>query len=240
MLRVVFFDAAGTLIVPREPVGDSYARMARHYGVETSGAAVNAAFRRVFRETPALAFGPGLRAEELRRLERQWWRELVIATFAGLGTFTDFDSYFASLFEFFADPGNWTAYSEAAPTLERLRRDGVALGVISNFDYRLYRILEGLDLRRHFESITLSSETGWAKPAPQLFEAALHKHGVTASEALHVGDSNHHDVAGAQSLGIVTVLVDRAAVQPITVTGRSARVASLACVPEAAQKLPFP
>ncbi len=240
MLRVVFFDAAGTLIVPREPVGESYARIARHYGVHTSGAAVNAAFRRVFHETPALAFGPGLPAEVLRRLERQWWRELVVATFTGLGTFSDFDAYFASLFEFFADPGNWTACSEAAATLERLRRDGAALGVISNFDYRLYRILDGLGLRRHFDSITLSSETGWAKPAPQLFEAALHTHGVTAAEALHVGDSDHHDIGGAQSLGIATIHVDRAAVQPITVTGRSARVDSLARVPEAAQKLPFP
>jgi len=240
MLRVVFFDAAGTLIVPREPVGESYARIAHHYGVDTSGAAVSAAFRRVFHETPALAFGPGLPAEELRRLERQWWRDLVVATFAGLGTFSDFDAYFASLFEFFADPGNWTAYPEAAPTLERLRRDGVALGVISNFDHRLYRILDGLDLRRHFESITLSSETGWAKPHPQLFEAALHTHGVTAAEALHVGDSDHHDIGGAQSLGIATVHVDRATVQPITVMGRSARVASLAYVPEAAQKLQFP
>ena len=240
MLRVVFFDAAGTLIVPREPVGESYARMARDYGVHTSGAAVNAAFKRVFHETPALAFGPGLPAEVLRRLERQWWRELVVATFTGLGTFSDFDAYFASLFEFFADPGNWTACSEAAATLERLRRDGAALGVISNFDYRLYRILDGLGLRRHFDSITLSSETGWAKPAPQLFEAALHTHGVTAAEALHVGDSDHHDIGGAQSLGIATIHVDRAAVQPITVTGRSARVDSLARVPEAAQKLPFP
>ncbi len=240
MLRVVFFDAAGTLIVPREPVGESYARIARHYGVHTSGAAVNAAFRRVFHETPALAFGPGLPAEVLRRLERQWWRELVVATFTGLGTFSDFDAYFASLFEFFADPGNWTACSEAAATLERLRRDGAALGVISNFDYRLYRILDGLGLRRHFDSITLSSETGWAKPAPQLFEAALHTHGVTAAEALHVGDSDHHDIGGAQSLGIATIHVDRAAVLPITVTGRSARVDSLARVPEAAQKLPFP
>ncbi len=240
MLRVVFFDAAGTLIVPREPVGESYARMARDYGVHTSGAAVNAAFKRVFHETPALAFGPGLPAEELRRLERQWWRDLVVATFTGLGTFSDFDAYFSALFDFFADPGNWTASSEAAPTLERLRRDGAALGVISNFDHRLYRILEGLDLRRHFESITLSSETGWAKPAPQLFEAALHVHGVTAAEALHVGDSDLHDIGGAQSLGIATVHVDRAAVLPITVTGRSARVASLARVPEAAQKLPFP
>src|SRR5712692_11922941 len=204
MLRVVFFDAAGTLIVPREPVGESYARIARDYGVHTSGAAVNAAFRRVFRETPALAFGPGLPAEELRRLERQWWRELVVATFAGIGTFTDFDAYFASLFEFFADPGNWTACSEAAATLERLRRDGVGLGVISNFDHRLYRILEGLDLRRHFESITLSSETGWAKPVPPVSEAALHTHVVTPAEALHVGVSDQHGIEAAQSLVIAT------------------------------------
>ena len=38
-------------------------------------------------ETPGLAFGPGYRGAELRRMERDWWRGVVRASFAGLGEF---------------------------------------------------------------------------------------------------------------------------------------------------------
>src|ERR1700691_3281631 len=109
MLRAIFFDAAGTLFDPREPIGESYARVARGFGVETSAAAVSAAFRRAFAQTPGLAFGPGYRGDELRRMEREWWRGVVRASVAGLGEFSDFDAYFEALFEYFADPANWQA-----------------------------------------------------------------------------------------------------------------------------------
>ena len=104
MLKVIFFDAAGTLFEPRDPVGATYARIARGYGVDAGADQVNHAFRRVFGGAPGLAFGPGHSAAELRLLERRWWRELVAASFAGLGTFSSFDDYFDELFAFFADP----------------------------------------------------------------------------------------------------------------------------------------
>jgi putative hydrolase of the HAD superfamily len=240
MLKVVFFDAAGTLFDTREPVGLSYARIAREYGVDTSAAQVNAAFRRVFREASALAFGSGHTAEELRRLERRWWRDLVANTFAGFGAFTDFDAYFESLFTFFADPANWVADPEAAAALDELRMHGLRLGVISNFDHRLYPILDGLGLRRHFDSVTISSEAGSAKPSANLFRAALDKHSVSPAEALHVGDSEHLDLAGAAGAGIAAILIDRKATVRITLAGRTARIAALSALREASERLPFP
>jgi hypothetical protein len=64
-------------------------------------------------------------ADELRRLERQWWRKIVADTFAGLGEFADFDAFFDALFAFFANPANWKPVPEAAAALSRLkaRRD---------------------------------------------------------------------------------------------------------------------
>jgi putative hydrolase of the HAD superfamily len=239
-LKAVFFDAAGTLFEPRERVGLSYARIAREYGVNARADDVSASFRRVFHKAPGLAFGPGHSAHELRRLERQWWRDLVAATFAGLGRFTDFDAYFDALFAFFADPTHWEADPEAQPTLLRLKNRGLKLAVISNFDYRLYRILDGLGLSAHFDSITISSEAGYAKPSPELFKAALKQHAVTAAEALHVGDSEHLDLAGAAAAGIAAVLIDRSLPERLSVAGQTARVASLARVAEIAETLPFP
>lgn len=239
MLRAVFFDAAGTLFEPREPVGESYARLARQFGLDADAAAVDAAFRRAFHESPGLAFGPGHSASELRRLERQWWRELVRATFAGLGSFSDFDSYFAALFEFFADPAHWTPDPSAAPLLSHLKERDLGLGVISNFDHRLYGILDGLGLATYFDSVTISSEAGYAKPSPKLFGAALGKHAAAASESLHIGDSERLDLHGAAAVGMAAVLVEHGRGRPDEVIGRCARVASLSSVSEVVEILRF-
>jgi len=233
--KAVFFDAAGTLFETREPVGESYARIARQYGVHAAAEEINAAFRRTFRKAEALAFGPGRDAQELRSLERRWWRDLVAQTFAGLGQFTDFEAYFENLFSFFAEPSNWIADRDAVPTLEALRRSGLVLGVISNFDYRLYRILDGLGLSRWFDSITISCEAGFAKPSARLFEAALECHGLLPPDAVHVGDSESLDLAGASAAGLAAVLIDRKLPERLVIAERTARVSSLAVVVEAAR-----
>jgi putative hydrolase of the HAD superfamily len=237
MLRAVFFDAAGTLFDAREPIGATYARIARHHGVDAPDAAVDASFRRAYNGAPPLAFGLARPPAELRRLERQWWRDRVAVTFAGLGEFPDFDAYFDQLFAYFAHPASWTADPEAQPLLQRLKESGLIVGVISNFDYRLYRILEGLGLGRFFDSITISSEAGYAKPACEIFDAALGRHAIPAAEALHVGDSEERDFHAAARAGIASILVDRRAPAGIELRDRSARVSSLAYVGEVAQVL---
>jgi putative hydrolase of the HAD superfamily len=229
-VKAVFFDAAGTLFETREPVGETYAQIARAHGVDASAEAVEAGFRRSFRDASPLAFGPGLNSNELRGREREWWRGLVAKTFAGIGQFTDFEAYFNSLFDFFADPANWVADPEALPTLKTLRQRGLTVGVISNFDHRLYRILEGLGLGRSFDSVTISSEAGFAKPSARLFEAALERHRLAPHEALHVGDSEHLDLAGASAAGLTAVLLNRKLSEPIRTRGRTAEISSLSKV----------
>lgn len=238
MIRAVFFDAAGTLFEPREPIGRTYSRLARDFGLDAPEDAVAASFRRAFGAAPGLAFGPGFRGDELRRLEREWWRRRVSETFDPIGKFSDFEAYFDALFSYFANPVHWVADLEAAPTLQRLKSDGLKLGVISNFDHRLYRILDGLDLTRHFDSITISSEAGYAKPGREVYDAALARAGVAAHDAMHVGDSEHLDLAPAAALGMAAVLIDRenAQVAP-SITGRTARISSLASVPQVARVL---
>src|SRR5271154_1054240 len=107
MFTASFFSAAGTLFDSREPIGRTYARLAREFGLDAPEEAVAASFRRAFGAAPGLAFGLGLRSDELQRLERDWWRQRVGDTFAPLGKFPDFDAYFDALFAQFADPGHW-------------------------------------------------------------------------------------------------------------------------------------
>jgi len=241
MLKAVFFDAAGTLFDAREPVGHTYARIARLHGIKADDAVVSAGFRNAFASTPSLAFGRGHNPEELRRMEREWWHRLVRKSFEGLGEFDDFEAFFNQLFGYFGDPSSWVAMPETHAVLARLKDTRVRLGVISNFDYRLYRILDGLDLRRFFDTVTISSEAGFAKPAREIFAAALSASAIEASEAVHVGDSEPMDVRGAQGAGLSPILIDvglrGSRTKSSIIDGSVPRVSSLAEVIQVMQLL---
>lgn len=98
-------------------------------------------------------------------------------------------------------------YPEVPDALARLRADGVRLAVVSNWDVSLHDVLERTDLRRLVDAVVISAVEGVAKPDPAIFRIALAKLGV--SEAVHVGDSLEHDVAGARAAGLEAVLVVR-------------------------------
>ncbi len=207
-IKVIFFDAAGTLIKPVRRVGESYALLAQRYGVEVSAPQITARFRSCFDAAPPLAF-PGAPLAGLEDLERNWWRDLVQRVFEPFERFTDFDAYFAELFSYFARPDAWELYPEVGETLSTLKERGLMLGVISNFDSRLAVILDGLGAGPCFDQICISSRIGYAKPARHIFQAALDRHAVAASEAVHVGDSEENDYYGALHAGLKAILVDR-------------------------------
>jgi len=239
MLKAVFFDAAGTLFEAREPVGYTYARIARQHGLSADDGAVSAGFRRAFSATPGLAFGPHRDAAEIRLLEREWWYGLVRRSFEGLGEFDDFDAFFNELFAYFGDPAHWEPLPEAAAVLQGLKEHKLRLGIISNFDWRLYRILEGLGLRRFFDTVTISSEAGYAKPAGQIFAAALSSLEVKPAEAAHVGDSIPMDVIGAQDAGLHPILIDTGSSAAPVLDHRVVRIWSLAETIEVMRLLRF-
>jgi putative hydrolase of the HAD superfamily len=123
--------------------------------------------------------------------------------------FPNFDRFFADLYAHFATATPWVVYADVPAALQRWQRQGIELGVISNFDSRLYRVLDALQLAHYFQSITLASEAGVAKPDPEIFRVALQKHGCEAVSAWHVGDSQGDDVAGATAAGLRPIWVQR-------------------------------
>jgi putative hydrolase of the HAD superfamily len=101
------------------------------------------------------------------------------------------------------------AYPEVPAVLEALRAAGARLAVVSNWDVSLHHVLDRTRLRDLVDAVVISAELGAAKPDPAIFRAALERLGATAGEAMHVGDSVEHDVAGARAAGLDAVLVAR-------------------------------
>jgi len=96
-----------------------------------------------------------------------------------------------------------------ADALRDLRGLGLRLVVVSNWDVSLHERLAETGLAPLVDGAVASAEVGAAKPDPAIFEAALSLAGVTAAEAVHVGDSPVEDGEGARAAGIRAVLIGR-------------------------------
>jgi putative hydrolase of the HAD superfamily len=205
MLRVVTFDAAGTLIRLLYPPGRTYAEIARLFGYDLDPGRVQDSFRitwTTFAPPPECA---GHQPDD----DRGWWRELVARTIETAGyRIIPFDDYFAAVYQAFARPGVWELFPDVPPILTELARLRMRLGIISNFDRRLYDILESLGVRGVFEHVIISSEIGVRKPAAGIFQAAAQRFNVDTSEMLHIGDERDSDFAGARAAGLEALLVD--------------------------------
>jgi putative hydrolase of the HAD superfamily len=64
-------------------------------------------------------------------------------------------------------------------------------------------------LGAYFAHAANAPRVGSAKPDPVIFHTVLEALGAVAGDAVHVGDSPHHDVAGAHRAGMHAVLLDR-------------------------------
>lgn len=93
-------------------------------------------------------------------------------------------------------------------TLDALRERGLHLGIVSNIDDdQLGHMLELSQLEPHFHSVLSSEYAQSCKPDPGIFSEALRRAECAPHEALFVGDSLQQDIAGANRLGLRSVLI---------------------------------
>ncbi|MFQ5826216.1 MAG: HAD family hydrolase [Dehalococcoidia bacterium] len=100
-------------------------------------------------------------------------------------------------------------FEDVPPALAQLRERGLTLGLVSNVDRDMTPLFQMLGLESYLDFMVTSWEVGDDKPRPPIFHAALKRADVPPSQALHVGDQYHIDVAGAQGVGIRPLLIDR-------------------------------
>lgn len=100
-------------------------------------------------------------------------------------------------FEVFAEHRNRVPLFEGVAAALRELSGRFMLGALTNGNADIVRA----GLGDFFEFQYTAEAVGSRKPAPDLFERALRHAGVTAKEALHVGDHPSEDVRAAESYG---------------------------------------
>jgi HAD superfamily hydrolase (TIGR01509 family) len=71
-------------------------------------------------------------------------------------------------------------------------------------------ILPQHKLEQHFDDIIISGEVGYVKPSRELFELALEKMGLSASETIFIDDLQPY-IEGVRAIGITGVKFDNIA-----------------------------
>jgi FMN phosphatase YigB (HAD superfamily) len=119
---------------------------------------------------------------------------------------------YARLFvEIFYDSGQDMMYVEdgTVETLKHIKNLGLKIGIISNtiFPADVHdKILERYGLKPYLDFAIFSSEFGWRKPHPKIFEEGIRLMGFAPSEIMYVGDRYNMDALGAQAVGMQPVL----------------------------------
>lgn len=113
------------------------------------------------------------------------------------------------VYDEFGRPERWRPYPDVVPVLTALRSEGIATGIISNWDTRLASLVRGLGLSHLFDLVVSSADVGLRKPDPRIFMLACERLGVRPDQAVHVGDHHYADVLGARAVGMTPVLIVR-------------------------------
>ncbi len=210
---IVLFDIGNTLVEPRDSYGAVYGRVLASLGVELQAGHLE----RCVRETAAELsrdLPPGTdRFSRFAGGETGYWGEFFRRVFhsaTGRAAEEPFaERALARLWAAFGEKTTWRVYDDVVPTLDQLRRDGARLGVVSNWDSRLPRLLEILELADYFETIGVSQIEKLEKPDPKFFLRVLERLGGNPRDTLHVGDVPELDLAGANAAGVDAVVLDR-------------------------------
>jgi putative hydrolase of the HAD superfamily len=214
--RAAFFDVDFTLIYPGPTFrGEGYQQFCRKHGLDVDPAR----FEHAVAEASALldvaqnsAYNPDIFIRYTSR---------IIEGMGGSGPAVDRCSL--EIYEEWALCHHFHLYDDVADTFRTLVSRGVRLGLISN----THRSLEAFQVHFALDGLisasVSSSEHGYLKPHPSIFEAALRLIAVRADEAVMVGDSFRHDIAGALSVGMRGVLLQRSG-EPLRHPDESAEV----------------
>ncbi|KAH0972232.1 hypothetical protein GBA52_024388 [Prunus armeniaca] len=166
-------------------------KIGEKYGVEYSEAEILNRYRR--------AYGQPWGRSRLRYVNdgRPFWQYIVSSS-----TGCSDSQYFEELYNYYTTNKAWHLCDpDAGKVFQALRKAGVKVAVVSNFDTRLRPLLQALNCEHWFDAVAVSAEVEAEKPNPTIFLKACELLGVKPEDAVHVGDDRRNDIWGARDAG---------------------------------------
>jgi putative hydrolase of the HAD superfamily len=232
-VEIVFLDAGETILHPHPSFPELFVEVVGRHGTTLSVEDVAAAQQRLAPHLVDIAEdtgveNPSFTAEDAHR----FWTFLYRRLLEELGV--PDERLVEELFATFSAAESYRLFDDVTAALDRLLERGYRLGLISNFEGWLEKMLMELEVGHLFEISVISGVERIEKPDPAIYRLALERAGVEPRLAVHVGDSVSLDVEPARSVGMHAVLLDR--------VGRYdhvpyVRIASLEELPDAIEKL---
>ena len=161
----VFFDAGETLVHPHPTFPGSVRERPRTEGHDVSAETIRERIHVVFDR-----FRSAAEANELwtttPEKSRRFWHTVYEIFLREVGV-PNGDGLIDRVYAEFTDLANYALFDDVIPVLERLRSAGLTLGVVSNFEEWLERLLERLGVRELFD-VRVISGIEVEKPDPHL------------------------------------------------------------------------
>ncbi len=204
MTAAVFFDVDFTLIYPGPTFrGEGYCRFGERHGLSLDRARFEEAVRLA---APVLdaAQGDIYDAAIFHRYTAR-----IIEAMGGSGP--GVQRCAIEIYDEWAANDHFEMYSDVPATLRAIAGRGIRIGLISNSHRCLTSFQSHFELNGLISAAVSSSQHGYLKPHPSIFEAALQLVGAAPGETMMVGDSVGQDIAGALGAGMRAVLVRRGA-----------------------------
>lgn len=205
--RAVFFDAGETLVYPHPSFPELLANVLRQQGHPVDPADIRDKIHVVSQIFTEAAESGETWSTSPDRSRRFWGR--VYSTLLGELGLPFGDGVKEAVYATFTDLANYRLFPDVLSTLERLDEAGLTLGVVSNFEEWLERLLESLGVTRFFDVRVISGVEGMEKPDPRIFRLALERTRMLPEDSVYVGDSPSFDVEPARAVGMFAVLLDR-------------------------------
>jgi len=201
-VKAVFFDVDFTLIYPGPTFqGEGYQRFCAQHGIDVDpgrfAEAVLAASS-ILDEQQEHIYSSAMFVRYTRR---------IIEGMGGRGD--RIDACATEIYDEWAACQHFLLYDDVTPALRALAALGIKVGLISNSHRSLASFQQHFELHGLIAGAISSSEHGYMKPHPSIFESALKLVGADPAEAVMVGDSLPHDIEGARRIGMRGILIQR-------------------------------
>jgi putative hydrolase of the HAD superfamily len=143
-IRAVLFDAGGTILRVNPSVEVVYVETAAAHGVEARPDAIRQGFRAAWRKSLERSRERGYRtSDEILRAE---WFEIVRDTFGESAPASRIGPLFEDLYERFVSARAWSLAPGTREAVAFLRERGIRVGILSNWDSRLRRMLREMGM----------------------------------------------------------------------------------------------